>query len=286
MEIIWVLENVIRSKNFYNQTRILLLAASVSLWRKYHPDHKTIFYCDEETYKELQKLNLFDLFYEVRNLSYPEKIDRTVFWSSCKTKIISETKIPLCVVDHDFLIFTNIDKHLKSKVLYSYDEVDNGYYPLKSDKFLKKLSTPISREYNLASNVSLFYLPDPIFANKYGKQVLQNHIELTQMNVDNTNYMIASEQLMLKQWLNKYNIPHQTLHKHIFDNRLLKYKMTNHQYGIWNLKESSLYYKHYGVTEKDIDDNERDFIIRCITAGKIINGKELKEKLDNEGYPC
>jgi len=41
MEVIWVLENVVRSKNFYNQTRILLLAASVSLWRKYHPDHKT-----------------------------------------------------------------------------------------------------------------------------------------------------------------------------------------------------------------------------------------------------
>ena len=147
MEVIWVLENVIRSKNFYNQTRILLLAASVSLWRKYHPDHKTIFYCDEETYDELQKLNLFNLFHEVRNLSYPEKIDRTVFWSSCKTKIISETKIPLCVIDHDFLIFKNIDQYLQDKILYSYDEIDEGYYPLKSDKYLKKLTTPIKREY-------------------------------------------------------------------------------------------------------------------------------------------
>ena len=82
MEVIWVLENVIKSKDFYNQSRILLLAASVSLWRKYHPNHKTVFYCDKETYNELKKLNILNLFHEVRNLSYPEKIDRTIFWSS------------------------------------------------------------------------------------------------------------------------------------------------------------------------------------------------------------
>ena len=286
MEVIWVLENVIKSKDFYNQSRILLLAASVSLWRKYHPNHKTVFYCDKRTYDELEKLNILNLFYEVRNLSYPEKIDRITFWSSCKSKIISETKIPLCVIDHDFLIFTNIDKHLQDKVVYSYDEPIKTWYPEKSDKYLKKLSNPIQIEYDLASNVSLLYLPDPKFANKYATQVLQNHIEFTKMDRACASYMIASEQLMLKQWLNLKNIPHKTLHKHIYDNNKLKYSMVNHQYGIWNIQEASLYYKHYGVEEKDIDDKERNYLTRCISAGKIIKGKELTEKLDNEGYPC
>lgn len=286
MEVIWVLENVIKSEDFYNQSRILLLTASVSLWRKYHPDHKTVFYCDKETHDKLKGLGILNLFHEVRDLSYPEKIDRTIFWSSCKTKIISETKIPLCVIDHDFLIFTSIDKYLNNKVLYSYDELDSGYYPLEEDKYMQQLSTPIKREYNLASNVSLFYLPDPKFANEYGKQTLKNHIEFTAMGVDNTNYMIASEQLMLKQWLNLRKIPHQTLHSYIFDNTKLGYNNTKTQYGIWGINEAPSKYKHYGVLEKAIDDREREFLLRCIKAGKFIDGEKLKQKLDNESYPC
>ena len=286
MEVIWVLENVIKSQNFYNQSRILLLVSSVSLWRKYHPDHKTVFYCDEETYNELNKLGILSLFHEVRNLSYPENIDRVVFWSSCKTKIISETKIPLCIVDHDFLIFTNIDQHLKDNVLYTYDESDKNWYPPKEDKYLDQLTTPIEREYSLAANVSLFYLPDPKFANEYGKQVLKNHIELTKMKVDNSKYMIASEQLMLKQWLNLKNIKHKTLHKNIFDNDKLLYQNITHMYGIWGIKEAPSRYKHYGILESVMDHKEREFLVRCINAGKLIDGKKLKQKLDNEGYPC
>lgn len=292
MEVIWVLENVIKSEDFYNQSRILLLAASVSLWRKYHPDHKTVFYCDKESYNKLKPLGVFDLFHDVRDLSYPEKIDRKVFWSSCKTKIISETKIPLCVVDHDFLIFTNIDEYLQDKILYSYDELDEGYYPKPECKYTTKLSTPIDRVVKYAANVSLFYLPDPEFANRYGKQTLKNHVEFTKMGIDDTNYMILSEQLMFRNWISiekGVKLPHfdfQCLNKNLFDNNILKYTNKSHDYGIWSKEEASLYYKHYGVTEKDIDDKEREYLVRCISAGKIIKGKELKEKLDNEGYPC
>jgi len=109
MEVIWVIENVLKTQEFYNRRRTSLLIASISLWKKYHPNHFTVLYCDKETYKVLNNLNVLHLWHDVRDLSYPEKINRKVFWSSCKTKIISETKIPLCVVDHDFLIFTNID---------------------------------------------------------------------------------------------------------------------------------------------------------------------------------
>ena len=44
MEIIWVLENVKQEDSFYNKLRILLLLASTSLWKKYHPTHTLVLY--------------------------------------------------------------------------------------------------------------------------------------------------------------------------------------------------------------------------------------------------
>ncbi len=81
MEVIWVIENVKRSKDFYTKQFTLLLAASVCLWKRYHPNHKTVLYADDITsnfYKETPLLGLFD---EIRPLSYSNKIDREVFFT-------------------------------------------------------------------------------------------------------------------------------------------------------------------------------------------------------------
>ena len=266
MEVIWVIENVKRSEDFYTKQFTLLLAASVCLWKRYHPNHKTVLYADDLTsnfYKETPLLNLFD---EVRPLSYNNKIDREVFWSSSKTKIISKTKIPILVIDHDFLIFKNIDEHLKDNVLYTYNELAENYYPDKNSKHSKKLSKPIDRLVNKAANVSLFYLPDPKFARKYGKLTLKNHTEFTAMGVKDTNYMILSEQLMLKQMLHKENIPHKPLSKNLFNCKDVEMTQQIDDKGIWNLQESSLYYKHYGVEKKSIDHTEMMYLFRCINS--------------------
>ena len=89
MEVLWVIENVKRSEDFYTKQFTLLLAASVCLWKRYHPDHKTVLYADDLTSNFYKETPLLDLFDEVRPLSYSDKIDREVFWSSSKTKIIS-----------------------------------------------------------------------------------------------------------------------------------------------------------------------------------------------------
>ena len=268
MEVIWVLENVLKEQKFYNQNRILLLISSVSLWRKYHPNHKTVLYCDNITYKWLDNLEILHLWDVVKDLSYPEKIDRKVFWSSCKTKIISTTKVPLVVVDHDFLIYKNIDNILNlNQVIYSYDELTEGWYPNKNEKFNKLLTNPIPRNINLASNVSLLYFPNPNFANKYGLQTLKNHEEFTNMGIKDTNYMIFSEQLMLKQWLERDKIPHKTLVNSIFNNKIIDFEEKINNRGIWNTQESLLSYKHYGMLEKSIDEKERQYLYRCINAG-------------------
>ena len=289
METIWVLENVKKNHSFYSKLQIWMLVASVSLWRKYHPNHKTVFYCDTMSHEVLSNLDLLGMWDEVRPLSYPEKINREIFWSSPKTKIISETEIPLLVIDHDFLIFKNIDEHLKNEVLYSYDERADNWYPPKADTFNKRLSNPIPWVVDLAANVSLFYLPDPKFAQKYGKQTLKNHEELTAMNdpLITTNHMIMSEQFMLKQWLIKENIPHNCLSKNLWDCQKINFYNSLNNRGIWNLKESILYYKHYGAEETYIKEktsstpyvNVVDFLKRCIKAGKLINLKDLEEKI-------
>ena len=266
MEIIWVIENVKRSKDFYTKKFTLLLAASITMWKRYHPNHKTVIYVDFITFNHYQKTPLFELFDEVRILEYDDKIDREVFWSSSKTKIISETKIPIVVVDHDFLIFKNIDELLNDKLLYSYSERADNWYPDKHCKFNEKLTIPVERLINEAANVSLFYLPDPKFANEYAKQTLQNHTEFTEMGIDNTNYMILSEQLMLKQMIYKNKIPYQTLNKNIWDCKKLKWLEDIDPKGIWNIKESSLYYKHYGVEKKRMKKEHFQYLLRCINS--------------------
>ena len=289
METIWVLENVKKDISFYSRLQIWMLVASVSLWRKYHPNHKTVFYCDEMSHEVLSNLGLLGMWDEVRPLSYPEKINREIFWSSPKTKIISETKIPLLVIDHDFLIFKNIDEYLKDEVLYSYDEKASNWYPPKNDAFNQKLSNPIPWIVDLAANVSLFYLPDPKFAQKYGKQTLKNHEELTIMDspLITTNHMIMSEQFMLKQWLIQDNIPHNCLSQNLWDCKKINFYDAINDRGIWNLKESILYYKHYGAEETYIREktsstpyeNVIHFLKRCIKAGKLINLEDLEENI-------
>lgn len=291
MKVIWVLENVKKDRSFYNELQILLLISSVTLWRKHHGAHTLFLYCDSLTYDVFSELDIFKLWDHVEIFSYPEKINREIFWSSPKTKIISETSEPLVVVDHDFLIFTNIDEHLGDHILYSYDERSDNWYPTANDIYSKRLSTPIEFIVPYAANVSLFYLPDPEFARRYGSQVLINHQEFTSMNVQHmsANHMILSEQYMLRQWIEAERLPHKCLSKNIWDCHRLWYMAGSEtQNGIWSIKESMLYYKHYGAEERRILNREPgydydqtiSFLVRCIRYNKSIDIENLRKSID------
>lgn len=287
MEVIWVLENVKQSKKFYTKNQLLMLIASVTLWKKYHPNHTLVLYVDILTFNTLKLTGLFHLWNSVRILNYGNKINKEIFWSSGKTKVISETKIPLVVVDHDFLIFKNIDEHLNTNVLYSYDEIASNWYVEENCAFNANLTTPVERVIDLAANVSLFYLPDPKFARKYGKQVLKNHEEFTKMDFEDmtANWMILSEQLMLKQWLTKDKIPHKTLNKGIYNIPEGEFTDEETGKGIWSNKEFLLYYKHYGVEKRSEEfiNNGHEYLLRCINAGKVYTKDQILEIVDDLG---
>ena len=290
MKAIWVIENVKKDNSFYDEFTLVMLFASVTLWKRYHPNHTTILYCDKQTLDVLSNLDILSLWDQIKDLSYPEKINREIFWSSCKTKIISEATEPIIVIDHDFLISTNIDEYLKDEVLYTHEEQAYPWYPHKNDKYCAQLPYPATDEVDLAANVSLFYLPDPNFSQKYGKRVLKNHEAFTEMNFENMspNYMIYSEQLMLKQMLVKDNIPHNTLTINVFDNNKGMFSDAINMYGIWSREESSLYYRHYGMDKRRLTNtglnDEINYLYRCINSSKKVNIKLLKSKI-NESHP-
>ena len=291
MQVKWVYENVTGFDSFYSRFNLTLLITSVSLWRKYHPDHKLTLYVDRLTFVKLSYLDVMHLWDEVKPLIYNERINREKLWAGCKSKIVSQADGPFIIVDHDFLIFTSIDKFLKDEVLYTYDESTEETYIDKNEAILNILSEPIKFSQDLAANVSLLYLPDKTFAAEYGNRVLKNHIEFTQaLGRDiHSGFLTLSEQFLLKEMLVENNIKHKTLSKNIFCNSKVMYLDETNNVGIWDSEEIFRYYKHYGVEKRNVLDNIKghnyddtiSYLYRCINATKLIDIDYLHSKLIN-----
>ena len=99
----------------------------------------------------LKKLLYFHFFKTIITTQYSTTIDKSVFWSIPKSKVISEIDDSFVMIDHDFLIFKNIDEYLKDKVLYSYDEKTNGWYFGLTEKENLSLTYPIKQIVNKAA---------------------------------------------------------------------------------------------------------------------------------------
>ena len=291
MKAIWVYENITGYDNFYSKFNITLLVTSACLWRKYHPNHKLELYLDEQTFNKFLSLDILNLWHDVKPLDYKDRINRQVLWAGCKSKIVSKATEPFAIIDHDFLIFNNIDEYLKDSVIYTHDEDMSAWYIEPRDEYNQKLTNPIEYTQDLAANVSFLYLPDPSFAQKYGNRVIQNLTEFTSLLGENINpgYMTMSEQYMLKNWLVKFNIKHKTLSKNIFSCKDIQYSQNENDRGIWNLSDSSRYFKHYGINKRKVLDDRPDFgynetmsfLYRCINASKTIDVDYFNSKLLN-----
>ena len=289
MKVIWVYENTKGVFSFYTKLNITLFVASVTLWKKYHPLHKTSLYADEMTIDIFNSLDILYLWDEVINLEYNDNIDRDIFWSGCKSKVLSTMTEPCIIVDHDFLIFTNIDEHLKESVLYTHNDDMSIWYPKKEDINLKKLTNRVNFTQDLAANVSLLYLPDPLFTKLYADRVIENHKQFTAMsNIQkNSQYLVFSEQYMLKEMLVEREIPHKPLLQNVWSCELNRALPTIQQ-GVWTLAESTKKYKHYGPEKTYFYSNKAGFVyenvlsylMRCISATKLINVEYLTQNIN------
>ena len=262
MKIIWVLENIKKNyntKDYYinSKLNVLMLLASVHLWKKNHTDDTCVLYGDDLTIDTLDKLKVLDFWDEVKPLPNPRKINRDVFWAASKVEVLAQVQEPVIILDNDTHVYKPI-KHLldPNKVYVCNYEVGKGYYPSGIDKYVQKLSYK-ARWKNTSLNVSFLHLPDPSFTRKYAEISLKMMEEFTEMKAPNPQYLIFAEQLLLSHLLEKDNIEHQSLISTYWDCADWQWG-EDHTRGIWPYYGSEMYFKHYGPLKGWIRDSKAD----------------------------
>jgi hypothetical protein len=257
---VWVLENIkgnLNSKDNYANSKlnILLLLASVYLWKKNHRQDKCILYADDLTIDILLKLKVLDFWDSIRPMPTTRRIDKEVFWASPKLEVLAQLDEPAILMDNDTHVYIPLRDFLNKDTLYvMHYENGGGYYPSSVDKYVKQLT--FKRRWETDSvNVGFLHLPDPTFTKKYANQSLDIMEEFTKMGVKNSLYLIFSEQLLLKTMLEEEKIKYKPLLSTYYNCREWEWG-DDHQEGIWTFKDSGEFVKHYGPLKRDIKDNK------------------------------
>lgn len=295
MKTIWVLENIRKDYDFYQRFNILNLIASVSLWRKYHPEDHTILYCDMPTYLLLNYLEVLDLWHDVNTdvLEQDSKIDKTVFWAGSKLEVLQTLEEPVTIVDNDWLAFQSMDEvRTKSPLVYSHDENGVDYYLADHEWYLTELKkTPIVKELfpttQEAINVCFLTFNDVELLKKYSNMSVQLMEEWTEMKIRDNRLIIYAEQKLLKQLVNKYKIESSPLIKESWLCKNDGWCSDINEKGEWSQEDIWRIFKHYGPTKRKFKDNEEGynyekeirFLYNCIGAGKMVDVEKLKVNL-------
>jgi hypothetical protein len=265
LRVIWVLENIHGDEGFYSRFNILLLLSSVTLWKKNHPEHHLVFYCDPLTKDIVEKTGGLIMFDEVNTYRHTLTIDRKIFWACNKVKVLSEQTEPCIIMDNDTLVFKPFEKYLKDDIIVANLETGKGYYPGNIDPFVRRLKKKVRWQQD-SLNVSFLYFPEPSILQYYANECLGLMEEFTEMKVPNSQYLIFAEQLLLRNILDTKKIKYKSIISTYWD--CVKWDWgEHHDKGIWNFPESELYFKHYGP--------EKKFII----AGNTVLGYEEECKL-------
>lgn len=257
MNTYWVYENIRKQSSFYNKLDVLLLLCSTVLWKKHHPQHNCILYCDKLTKTFLEGIDAIYLWDEV-NISPDNKhIDKSIFWASSKLELLRYVKAPCILMDHDFLAYKSFDKYLKNVPLFTQDENGENYYPTSYDPFIRKVVDIIPRPKPYAINCSFMYFTETNFVNHYGKVSLELMERFSKMKVPSSKFLIFAEQLVLKHLLDYHNIKYNTLlnkrwnpHKSLYE---------DNDKGIMSIEESLLTFRHYWLDKPSIKSSKDGF---------------------------
>lgn len=257
MKAIWVLENIKERESFYNKFELLLLFSSVSQWKKHHPEHTCVFYCDQLTKDFILKLNALSLWDEVNVIGKNKFIDKSVFWASSKLQVLSTVKEPVVIIDNDFIVYKPLDKYFTDKVIATHYEDGSNYYINNTDPYIKQAKHIINRPNLNALNVSLLYLPDPKFTKYYADTSLELMELFTKIKVPNSKYLIYAEQLLLLHLITLHNVSYDTLMK----DKWLCYESIyiKGETGFLTKEESDLHFRHYWMDKPKIKNNEDGF---------------------------
>jgi len=278
LKVIWVYENIKRELSAFSKFNILVMLASASLWKKNHPEDRTVLYCDPFTYDFYKSIGVLSIYDEVEILAFDNQIDKKTFWASSKLEVLSRQTEPIIIMDGDTLVFKRVKELINpNEVMVSNFEIGRGYYPTSIDPYIRKLSYR-PRWKTDSVNVSFLHLPDPEFTQYYAKLSLQLMDEFTKMEAPNSKYLIFAEQLLLKHLLDKHDIPHRGMLSTAWDCDAWEWSKTELS-GLWTIKDSWKYYNHYGPLKQwyKADDpgfpykKEIDMLLNCINFHKLID---------------
>lgn len=257
MKIIWVLDNIKEDKSFYSKLHILILIASVRLWKKFYPNDNCVLYCDELTRDTLNTIKVLHLWNSIELFKPTRKINREIFWASAKLEVLALQTEPCILVDNDMHIYAPIKEYLDPNKFYVHNiEEGKGYYPSYVDPFVRKLS--LKPRWPIESvNVAFLQLPDSNFIKEYAEGSLQLMEEFTAMDVPNSQYLIFAEQLFLRYLFKKKNIDFNSLVGTYWNCNAWEWG-EDHDRGIWPIYESEVFFKHYGPLKSWILKDKAD----------------------------
>jgi len=287
LKVIWVYENITREREQYSKFNTLLMLASVSLWKKNHPEDDTWLYCDNITHSLLKDLEVDSLYDNIQVIDFDNKaINKEHFWASSKLQVLSLQTEPVIIMDCDTLVFKPFKQHLvKDQILFANREFGRGYYPTAMDPLIRNLSYK-ARWQTDSVNVSFLYLPDPEFTRNYANLSLQLMEEFTSAKAPNSRYLIFAEQLLLKHLINKNNVENRAVISTEWDCNKWQWSKVETN-GIWTIKESWQYFRHYGPLKKWYkSDNDKDhsyteemeMLRNCINFHKFIDLSSIELK--------
>lgn len=253
----WVYENIRKQYSFYNKLDVLLLLCSGYLWKKNHPNHNTILYCDSLTKELLLNLNCTEIWDSILILPENKFIDKNIFWASSKLERLREVTGPCILMDHDFLVYKNLDEYLNTTPIFAHDENGEQYYPTTFDPYIKKVQNIIARPKPYAINCSFTYFPDYKFANYYAETSLNLMVEFTKLKVPSSKYLIFAEQLLLKHLLSYHNIQYDTLLNEQWNAKGRYYEPNNK--GIMSYQESQTVFRHYWMDKPSIKESKEGY---------------------------
>ena len=255
MRVIWVLENIKDDETIYGRLNTLMLIASIQLWKKNHPTHHCVLYCDKLTLRYIERLSIGHLWDSIEEYTPIRTIDRSVFWSASKLGVLAQQTEPVILMDNDTLVYKPIAHLLEKDTTYVCNfERGKGYYPTGYDDYIRQLSYR-PRWKTESACVAFLYLPDPEFTRLYASMSLNMMEELTKLKAPNSQYLIFAEQLLLMHLLEVKQKPVKSLIRTYWDCQEWKWG-DDHENGIWTFNESLTHFKHYGPLKTWIIANQ------------------------------
>jgi len=257
VNVIWVLENIRKSKNFYKPFDTKLLLTSVSQWKKHNPNTNTILYCDKLTYNTFSEIEILEAWDEAKVVPQSEGIDKNVFWASSKVEVLRGVTKPTIILDNDFVVYKSFESFLKNKVIVGHDENGQDYYPDALDPYVRQTRHLLSRPNHKSVNCCFLYFPNAKFASSYANTSVELMKELTKLKAPNSNYLVYAEQLLLKHLLDLHKQEYDTLVNEIWQCKERYFIETNK--GLIDRKEQKLWFRHYWMDKPKIVNNESGF---------------------------